>query len=121
MVARPAPKRDANLGASSPQIWHTLPQNWVERYTLKEKNLAIDHPNNLCQAPILVFEDADLKVAVNGVAFSAFVASGQTCVSGARIIVHERIYDEFLSALLEKTMSITRRIGDRKWIIGGRR
>ncbi|KAL5488191.1 hypothetical protein ACEPAI_6299 [Sanghuangporus weigelae] len=64
------------------------------------------------KAPIIVFDDADLGIAVNGTAFAAFVASGQTCVTGARIIIHDKIYDKFLSALLEKMKSITRRIGN---------
>lgn len=64
------------------------------------------------KAPVLVFEDADLPSAVNGVAFAAFVASGQTCVSGARIIVQESIYDQFLPALVAKVENITRRMGN---------
>lgn len=66
------------------------------------------------KAPIAIFNDADIENAVNGTAFAAFVASGQTCVSGARIIVQEDIYDEFVAKLVEKTVSITRRIGDRE-------
>ncbi|KDQ17301.1 hypothetical protein BOTBODRAFT_30112 [Botryobasidium botryosum FD-172 SS1] len=64
------------------------------------------------KAPILVFSDADIPSAVNGVAFATFVASGQTCVSGTRLIVHENIYDEFVTRLVEKAQGITRRIGD---------
>ncbi|KAH8105036.1 aldehyde dehydrogenase [Phellopilus nigrolimitatus] len=64
------------------------------------------------KAPIVIFDDADLQSAVNGTAFASFVAAGQTCVSGARIIVQENIYEKFISAFLEKTKSITRRIGD---------
>lgn len=50
---------------------------------------------------------------MNGVAFAAFVASGQTCVSGTRLIVHEDIWDTFMPLFLEKTASIRRRMGDR--------
>jgi len=64
------------------------------------------------KAPILVFEDADIISAVNGVAFAAFVASGQTCVSGTRILVHNNIYDKFMSLFLQKIESIRRRMGD---------
>ncbi|KAF4619381.1 hypothetical protein D9613_005117 [Agrocybe pediades] len=63
------------------------------------------------KAPVIVFEDADLLSAVNGVAFSAFVASGQTCVSGSRILVHDKIYDEFMALFLQKVESIRRRMG----------
>ncbi|KAF7332275.1 Aldehyde dehydrogenase [Mycena kentingensis (nom. inval.)] len=64
------------------------------------------------KAPIIVFEDADLESAVNGAAFAAFVASGQTCVSGTRLIVHENIYQSFLDKFVAKASSIERRMGD---------
>ncbi|GJJ07523.1 hypothetical protein Clacol_001725 [Clathrus columnatus] len=64
------------------------------------------------KAPILVFEDACIKAAVNGVAFAAFIASGQTCVSGTRLLVHSKVYDEFMAQFLEKTRNITNRIGN---------
>ncbi|KAG6821528.1 hypothetical protein H0H93_000037 [Arthromyces matolae] len=64
------------------------------------------------KAPILVFDDADIPSAVNGVAFASFVASGQTCVSGTRIIVQDGVYDSFIAALVEKTESIRNRMGN---------
>ncbi|KAF7352552.1 Aldehyde dehydrogenase [Mycena venus] len=64
------------------------------------------------KAPIVIFDDADIPSAVNGTAFAAFVASGQTCVSGTRLIVHEKIWDTFMPLFLEKTESIRRRMGD---------
>lgn len=42
------------------------------------------------------------------------MASGQTCVSGTRLIVQDAVYDEFVARFLEKVASITRRIGDRE-------
>ena len=68
------------------------------------------------QAPIIVFDDADLASAVNGVAFASFVASGQTCVSGTRILVQDGIYETFLEAFLAKVQSIRQRMGDRALI-----
>jgi acyl-CoA reductase-like NAD-dependent aldehyde dehydrogenase len=56
-------------------------------------------------APVLVFEDAPgdtIDRAVNGVAFAAFVASGQTCVSAKRILVQRSVYDEFVAKLVAK-------------------
>ncbi|KAJ7094516.1 aldehyde dehydrogenase [Mycena belliarum] len=64
------------------------------------------------KAPIVVFDDADVISAVNGVAFAAFVASGQTCVSGTRLIVHEDIWGTIMPLFLEKTESIHRRMGN---------
>ncbi|KAG9317385.1 Aldehyde/histidinol dehydrogenase [Chiua virens] len=64
------------------------------------------------KAPILVFDDADLVSATNGVAFASFIASGQTCVSGTRIIIQERIYDKFMQTFLDKVERTRRRMGD---------
>ncbi|KAG8883062.1 hypothetical protein FRB97_007327 [Tulasnella sp. 331] len=64
------------------------------------------------KAPVIIFDDADLESAINGTAFAAFVASGQTCVSGTRLLVQDGIYDAFLAGLLAKVKSITERIGD---------
>ena len=58
------------------------------------------------KAPIVVFDDADVESAVSGAAFACFVASGQTCVSGTRLIVQEKIYDEFLKRFTEKTKQV---------------
>lgn len=66
------------------------------------------------QAPILVFDDADLINAVNGTAFASFVASGQTCVSGTRILIQERVYEKFIQLFLTKVKSIRARMGDRE-------
>ena len=65
------------------------------------------------QAPIVVFNDADIENAVNGAAFASFVASGQTCVSGTRILVQGGVYDEFMAHFLHRVESIRRRMGDR--------
>ena len=39
---------------------------------------------------------------MNGVCFATFVASGQTCIMGARVLVHKNVYDKFMKALVEK-------------------
>lgn len=62
------------------------------------------------KAPIIVFDDADLEQAVSGAAFASYVASGQTCVQGARLIVQEDVYDRFSEMLAEKVQNI--RLGD---------
>ena len=54
-----------------------------------------------------------MQSAANGAAFACFVASGQTCVSGTRLIVQDGIYDEFMEQFLRKVESITARMGNR--------
>uniref|UniRef100_L2FLB1 aldehyde dehydrogenase (NAD(+)) n=1 Tax=Colletotrichum fructicola (strain Nara gc5) TaxID=1213859 RepID=L2FLB1_COLFN len=63
------------------------------------------------KAPLVVFEQADIDVAVNGIAFGSFIASGQTCVASTRILVEEKTLQTLLSKLQTKTESITRRMG----------
>jgi len=58
----------------------------------------------------IVFDDANLAAAVNGSAFAIFHNQGQACIAGSRILVHERVADEFLEGLLSLARTI--RIGD---------
>lgn len=63
------------------------------------------------KAPLVVFQAADVDVAVNGIAFGAFVASGQTCVAATRILVDNAILDAVVAKLRAKAESIARRMG----------
>ena len=62
------------------------------------------------KSPFIVFEDADLESAVNGSVAGIFGASGQSCVAGSRLIVHEDLADEFIARLKRIAGGI--RIGD---------
>lgn len=53
-------------------------------------------------APFIVFNDADLEMAVNGVIAGKFRLAGQTCVSPNRIFVQKGIYDKFASLFAKK-------------------
>jgi len=64
------------------------------------------------KAPIVVFDDADPISAANGAAFACFVASGQTCVSGTRLLVQDKIADVFMQHFMRKVESIRRRMGN---------
>jgi succinate-semialdehyde dehydrogenase/glutarate-semialdehyde dehydrogenase len=52
-------------------------------------------------APLLVFDDADLEGAVAGAVLCKYRNSGQTCISANRILVQDGIYDDFLAAFTE--------------------
>jgi phenylacetaldehyde dehydrogenase len=62
------------------------------------------------KAPVIVFDDVDLDVAVGGALFAAFVATGQTCVQGARVLVAEAVYERFVEAFVARTAAL--RLGD---------
>lgn len=60
----------------------------------------------------IVTEDCDLERAVNGVMFGAFCNAGQVCVASELVYVHEKIYDTFLSMLLNKVKELKIGPGD---------
>lgn len=52
------------------------------------------------KSPMIVMDDADLGKAVNGaVAGMRFTRQGQSCTAASRILVHEKVHDEFVAAL----------------------
>jgi len=52
---------------------------------------------------MIVLEDADIDVASSAAVWGAFMNAGQTCLSVERCYVHQSIYQEFLTACVEKT------------------
>ncbi|MFB2553041.1 aldehyde dehydrogenase family protein [Ensifer soli] len=62
------------------------------------------------KTPVVIFEDSACEEAVAGALFSAFVASGQTCVSGSRFLVQESIYAPFVEALAGRVRQLA--LGD---------
>ncbi|MGO4327161.1 NAD-dependent succinate-semialdehyde dehydrogenase [Cupriavidus sp. 2TAF22] len=57
-------------------------------------------------APLIVFDDADLDVAIRGVMASKYRNTGQTCICANRIFVHDRVYDEFSRRLVEQVTAL---------------
>lgn len=58
------------------------------------------------KGPNIVFEDANLAAAVNGSAWAIFHNQGQACIAGSRLMLHERIADEFLEKFTALARSI---------------
>ena len=64
---------------------------------LKRVNLEMGGKN-----PIIVMDDADLNLAVNGVLWGGFETSGQRCTAASRVIVQEKVKSEFEAMLIEQ-------------------
>lgn len=62
------------------------------------------------KSPFIVFEDANLDSAVNGSIAGIFGATGQSCVAGSRLYLHEDIADAFLEKMISMAKGI--KIGD---------
>jgi acyl-CoA reductase-like NAD-dependent aldehyde dehydrogenase len=58
----------------------------------------------------LVFPDADLDAAANGVIAGVFAASGQTCMAGSRLLVHRSVHDDLVARIVDRAESI--KLGD---------
>ncbi len=56
--------------------------------------------------PIIVMDDADLDLALDGVLWGAFGTTGQRCTAASRVIVHEKIMPVFLKKLIERTKKL---------------
>ena len=62
------------------------------------------------KSPTIVFDDADLDHAVNGVLYGIFSSSGEACIAGSRLFVQRSIYDVFMKRLAEGARKL--RVGD---------
>lgn len=62
------------------------------------------------KSPIVVFEDADLDGAANGLIAGNFGASGQSCVAGSRGLIQRSIFEELVTRIAEKSADIV--VGD---------
>lgn len=58
------------------------------------------------KSPSIVFADADLDRAVDGIVGGIFAAAGQTCIAGSRVLVDAAIHDELLQRLVERVQRI---------------
>jgi len=58
------------------------------------------------KSPNIIFEDADLNAAANGVMAGIFAATGQTCMAGSRLVVQKSIADGFVSNLADRASKI---------------
>ena len=59
---------------------------------------------------IMVMEDADIDLAVDGTLWGAFGTAGQRCTASSRIVVHKKVYKKFVAKLVERAAAL--RVGD---------
>jgi alpha-ketoglutaric semialdehyde dehydrogenase len=59
---------------------------------------------------IIVMDDADLDLAVEGAVWGAFGTSGQRCTASSRLVVHKKVYKKFTQMLVERAQAL--RVGD---------
>ncbi len=62
------------------------------------------------KSPQVVFPDADLAAAANGIVAGVFAATGQTCMAGSRLIVHADVHDKLVALVADRAARI--KLGD---------
>ena len=62
------------------------------------------------KAAVIAFDDVDVERCIAATLFASFIATGQTCVQGARLLVHRSIHDAVVEGLVRRTNAI--RLGD---------
>jgi succinate-semialdehyde dehydrogenase/glutarate-semialdehyde dehydrogenase len=80
------------------------------------KKVALELGGN---APLIVFDDADVDVAIKGAMSSKFRNAGQTCVCANRIFVQEGIYEAFSKKLTEAVAAMKTGIGTEEGVVIG--
>ncbi|KAF1786537.1 Aldehyde dehydrogenase, glutamic acid active site [Phytophthora cactorum] len=77
---------------------------WLMRHSSDTvKNLSFELGGN---APFIVFEDADLEKALDGLIQSKFPNTGQACIASNRIFVHSSIYDTFAANVVKRVKTL---------------
>ncbi|WP_163970623.1 aldehyde dehydrogenase family protein [Oceanobacillus halotolerans] len=71
------------------------------------RNLKEAHLELGGNSALVVLEDADIDLAVSAAVFSRFTHQGQICMSANRLIVHEKVYDEFVEKYVDKVSKLT--------------
>ncbi len=56
--------------------------------------------------PIVILADADLQLAVESTVFGAFASTGQRCTATSRVVVEEKVADQFVAMLVERTKKL---------------
>ncbi len=79
-------------------------------YTRAAAGLKMVHLELGGKNPMIVMDDANLELALDGVLFGAFGTSGQRCTATSRLILHAPIYDTFLAMLVDRVGKFT--VGD---------
>ena len=61
-------------------------------------------------APLIIYDDADLEAALNAAVPTKFANAGQVCVTADRFYIHESLHDAFVAGFVERTKTI--KLGD---------
>jgi betaine-aldehyde dehydrogenase len=62
------------------------------------------------KAPVVIFDDADIEAAIEGVSIGGYYNTGQDCTAASRVLAGPKVYDEFVSGLADAAKAL--KVGD---------
>ncbi|MBW3012611.1 aldehyde dehydrogenase family protein, partial [Candidatus Woesearchaeota archaeon] len=68
--------------------------------------------------PIIVMDDANLDLAVDGCIWAGFGTTGQRCTAGSRVIIHKKVFDQFQKKFIEKVKKLKLGPGNKNVDVG---
>ena len=71
------------------------------------------------KAPVIVYDDADLAAAAEGIAVAGYFNAGQDCTAATRVLVHAAAHDDFVAALAEQARSLKTGMPDDEDVLFG--
>lgn len=71
------------------------------------------------KAPVVVFDDADIAKAAEGIALAGYFNAGQDCTAATRVLAAPGVYDEFVAALVEQAQGIKTGMPDDESVLYG--
>ena len=87
--------------------------------TAAAKDLKRSHLELGGKAPVLVFDDADIEAAVEGISTAGYFNAGQDCTAATRVVAQGGIYDDFTAALTEAAQNTKTGLPDDEDILFG--
>jgi betaine-aldehyde dehydrogenase len=57
------------------------------------------------KAPVVIFDDADINAAAEWLAVAGYFNAGQDCTAATRMLVHDKVYDQFVAAMIEQAQA----------------
>ena len=71
------------------------------------------------KAPVVVFDDADIAAAAEGIAIAGYFNAGQDCTAATRVLAGARVYDDFVAALAEQAKGTQTGMPDNEDVLFG--
>jgi aldehyde dehydrogenase (NAD+) len=82
---------------------HYSTGEWIQKNAGVDKKISLEMSG---KNPIIIMDDADLSLALDGVIWGAFGTTGQRCTAASRVIIHKKIKEKLKTMLVERVKKL---------------